>query len=145
MAGPTIGAVQMSDPDSYPKVVDRGRFVVPPSEREGVGVVREISSPTTTPSTLEFAAGLISIELTYLDLGSAVGDWIFVVFDALSDSDAATKLADSETRIRIMLGETGAREFHFSVDEPVRRIDVASNVASESGTSVVRVIGKAVV
>lgn len=143
MAGPKIGAVQLDDSDSAPKVVDRGRFVVPPSEREGVGVVREVLDLTTTPQSVEFASGLISAELTYLDLGSGVGDWIFVVFDALSDSDAATKLADSETRVRIMLGESGAREFHFSADEPVRRIDVASNVASETGDTVVRIIGKA--
>lgn len=119
-----------------------GYPVVPPSEIEGVGVSREIADLTTTIQTLTFAQGLVSAEISYVDLGTAVGDWIFVVFDALSDADAATKLSVPEARVRIMLGETGAREFVFARETPCTRLDFASNVASETGDSLVRVLGK---
>lgn len=112
------------------------------TEREGVGVSREILDLTTTPQTLSFAEGLAAVEISYLDLGSAVGDWIYVVFDALSDADAATKLATAEARIRIMLGEVSSKSIIFARTTPCYRIDVVSNVATETGDSVVRIIGK---
>lgn len=121
---------------------DRGAYVVGATERKGVGVVREILDLTTTPVSVTFAGGVTQAEITYLDLGSAVGDWVYVVFDALSDSDAATKLADSETRVRVMLGATDVHVFGFAFDSPCYRMDFASNVASETGDSVVRIIAK---
>jgi len=121
---------------------DKSLHTVNYSERLGVGISREILDLTTTIQTLNFASGLLSVELSYLDLGSAIGDWIFVVFDALSDADAATKLTIPESRIRIMLGESGTKEFIFSTNTPCYRLDMISNVASETGDSVVRVIGK---
>lgn len=113
-----------------------------PDTVPGAVLSREITDLTTTIQTLAFSQGLVSVEISYIDLGSAVGDWIFVVFDALSDADAATKLSVPEARVRIMLGEAGAREFLFDLETPCTRLDFASNVASETGDSLVRVLGK---
>lgn len=122
---------------------NRGAFVVTASERRGVAVVRQILDLTTTPVSVTFAGGVTQAIIKYSDLGSAVGDWIWVVFDALSDSDAATKLADPEVAIRILIGE----DFPippFDPATPCYRMDFASNVASETGDSVVRILAKGV-
>ncbi len=121
---------------------DRAAYVVTAAERKGVGVAREVLDLTTTPVSVAFAGGVSEIEISYLDLGSAVGDWIYVVFDALSDSDAAVRLADSESRVRIMLGATDAHAFRFAPSTPCYRLDLASNVAAETGDSAVRILAK---
>lgn len=123
---------------------NRAAYVVTTAERRGVGVVREIADLTTTPVSVTFAGGVIAAEISYHDLGSAVGDWVFVVFDALSDADAAVALADSERRVRLMLGAADAHLFQFDPATPCYRMDFASNVASETGDSAVRIIAKGV-
>ena len=123
---------------------NRGAYVVALSERRGVGVLRQILDLTTTPVSVTFAGGVTEAEISYVDMGSAVGDWIFVVFDALSDSDAATKLANPETAVRIFLGVADTHVFRFDPGTPCYRMDFVSNVASETGDSVVRIIAKGV-
>lgn len=120
-----------------------GYPVVARSEAEGVGVPREITNPTTTRKKELFPGGLTKAEISYLDLGAAAGKWIFVVFDALSDDDADTKLTDDETRYRVMIGKEGAdaHPFQFTDSTPVTRIDVVSDAATETGASVVRIEG----
>lgn len=117
-----------------------GSYVVPLSELPGVGVSGEIANHTTTPTQTDFASGLLSVSIAYIDRGSAAGTILYVVFDALDDSDASTKLGAAGSREVVMLGER--RQWTFSADSPVYRIDVASDAASETGNSLVVFSGK---
>lgn len=106
----------------------------------GVGVTDEIADQTTTPTQKDFPSGLIDISIAYIDRGSADGTILYVVFDALDDADASTKLGAAGSRSVIMLGER--RAWQFPVDSPVYRVDVASDAASETGDSLVAIDGK---
>jgi len=106
----------------------------------GVGVTAEIADQTTTPTQTDFASGLLSVSIAYIDRGSADGTILYVVFDALDDAAASTQLGAAGSREVIMLGER--RQWTFSSASPCYRIDVASDVASETGDSLVVFSGK---
>ena len=106
----------------------------------GTGATEEIADQTTTPTQTDFASGLLSVSIAYIDRGSADGTILYVVFDALDDSDASTKLGAAGSREVIMLGER--RQWTFSPASPCYRIDVASDAASETGESLVVFSGK---
>ena len=113
---------------------------MPPDQLPGVGVSAEIADQTTTPTQTDFASGLLSVSIAYIDRGSAVGTILYVVFDALDDADASTKLGAAGSREVVMLGER--RQWTFSTSSPCYRIDVASDAASETGDSLVAFSGK---
>ena len=107
----------------------------------GVGVEAEISNQTSTPTQEDFASGLIDVVIGYWPVTLPAGSRIYVVFDALSDADALTKLATAGSRSVIMIGQQFG--WSFSPSSPCYRIDIASDVATESGTTLVTINGKA--
>jgi hypothetical protein len=110
-------------------------------ETTGALVAYEISDQTSTPTQVDFAGGLALVSIAYINISAADGDLIYVVFDATDDTDAATKLGSAGSREVVMLGER--RTWEFDSDTPCMRIDVKSNVASETGDSLVHFSGKA--
>jgi len=114
--------------------------VLSASELPGVGVSRETADQTTTVTQQDFASGVLSVEIGYFNLGSAVGKRLYVCFDALDDADAASHLGAAGSRETVILGES--RVFYFDVRTPCYRIDYASDAASETGDSLVRVTAK---
>lgn len=95
----------------------------------------ETADQTTTHTTQAIAAGARAVTIGYVDLGSAVGDVLYVVFNADDDTDANSKLTTAGQRYVIPLGKE--RTWIFSVGSEVTRIDYESNVASETGDSLV--------
>jgi hypothetical protein len=114
--------------------------VVSPYELPGIGVTYEIADQTSTPTQVDFVSGLLSVAIAYIDILSTDGVLLYVVFDALDDADAATKLALAGSREIVMLGER--RQWVFSPDSPCFRIDIASNTAAETGDSLTFFSGK---
>lgn len=137
-----LWGTKASDPTHGESVdVEGGRLrVATAAEDQGVGVAEEIADQTTTPTQKDFASGLLSVSIAYINRGSAAGTILYVVFDALDDSDASTKLGAAGSREIVMLGER--RQWTFSADSPVYRIDVASDAASETGDTLVVFSGK---
>lgn len=115
-------------------------LVATPDQLFGVGVAAEIADQTTTPTQTDFVSGLLSVSIAYINRGSAVGTVLYVVFDALDDADASTKLGAAGSREVVMLGER--RQWTFSTASPCYRIDVASDAASETGDTLVVFSGK---
>lgn len=115
-------------------------YVVTPSELFGIGTAAEIADQTTTPTQTDFPSGLLGVSIDFIDRGSADATVLYVVFDALDDADAATKLATPGSREVIMLG--GSAAFPFAPIGPCYRIDVATDAASETGDSLVFMSGK---
>lgn len=124
--------------EAWESVLRAGK-VVTAAELPGVGVAEEIADQTTTPTQKDFPSGLLAVSIAYINRGSAVGTILYVVFDALDDADASTKLGAAGREV-VMLGER--RQWNFSADSPVYRIDVASDAASETGDSLVAISGK---
>lgn len=114
--------------------------VVPVDQLSGVGVSAEIADQTTTPTQTDFVSGLLAVSIAYINRGSAVGTILYVVFDALDDADASTKLGAAGSREIVMLGER--RQWNFSPTSPCYRIDVASDAAAETGDTLVAFSGK---
>lgn len=114
--------------------------VIPLDQLLGVGVSEEIADQTTTPTQKDFVSGLLSVSIAYINRGSAAGTVLYVVFDALDDADASTKLGAAGSREVVMLGER--RQWTFSPSTPCYRIDVASDAASETGDTLVVFSGK---
>lgn len=141
LIGNTLWGTKSDDPTMLASVdvTEHSAHVLPLNDAPGVGVTREIANITTTPVQRDFPSGLLSLTVGYLDGGSAVGKYLYVVFDALDTADAATKLA-SEGREVVKI--EGFRTFNFSPSSPVYRVDVASNVGTESGSSLVLLSGK---
>jgi len=112
------------------------------AEEIGVLISSEVSNPSTTQGNILYPGGLLSAEISLLNLASSNIGYVYVVFDGLDDADAATKLATAGTRELIAIGET--RTFLFSPETPIFRIDYVSNVASGSitGTGILRITAK---
>lgn len=107
----------------------------------GVGVSEEIADQTTTPTQKDFPSGLLELSIDYFNLGSAAGKVLYVVFDALDDADAATKLGAAGSREVVRL-DVPHRPWGFSESSPCYRVDVASDAASETGDTLVVFSGK---
>lgn len=116
-----------------------GYPVVIRAEVEGIGTSDEIDNQSTTPASKTFVSGLLSLTLAYFDMGTASGKAVYVVFDALDDSDAATKLASPTSRETVFLNER--RTFQFSAATPCYRVDIKSDTA-ETGASKIAIGGK---
>lgn len=116
--------------------------VLPPDQLFGVGTAAEISGQTTTPTQTDFADGLLQLNIAFIARGMAVATVLYVVFDALNDADASTKLGASGSRMVVPINSS--RSWSFSSDSPVYRVDVASDASTESGTTLVAMDGKVV-
>jgi hypothetical protein len=112
------------------------------SEVYGVGVTDEINNQSTTPTLKRFVSGLSSLVIGFGDMGSAAGKAVYVVFDALDDADAATKLDVAASRETVFLGER--RSFQFGAATPCYRVDVKSHTV-ETGASKIAFSGKTLV
>lgn len=113
--------------------------VVTRSEVYGVGVTDEINNQSTTPTIKTFVSGLSSLIIGYGDMGSATGKAVYVVFDALDDADAVTKLGIATSRETVFLGER--RAFQFGTATPCYRVEIKSDTA-ETGASKLALSGK---
>ena len=114
--------------------------VLSATEIPGVVVSKETADQTTTVTSQTFASGVLAVEIGYFNLGSAVGKILYVCFDALDTADAATRLGAAGGRESVMLGES--RTFNFDSRTACYRLDYASDAASETGDSLVRVTAK---
>lgn len=114
--------------------------VLSATEIPGVVVSKETADQTTTVTSQAFASGVLAVEIGYFNLGSAVGKILYVCFDALDTADAATRLGAAGGRESVMLGES--RTFNFDSRTACYRLDYASDAASETGDSLVRVTAK---
>jgi hypothetical protein len=117
------------------------------SEAVGVGYINAISNPLSTPVALTFPSGLLSLEITFLEIAAATAKYIYLVFDPLDATDAATKLGDVTSRLMVLkapvtTGEPLPRSVVFSWDAPVYSLYYASDAAAEAGTTLLRLIGK---
>lgn len=95
----------------------------------------ETSDQTTTHTTQTISAGARVVTIYYRDIGSAVGDVLYVVFNADDDTDANSKLTTAGQRFVVPIGSE--RTWVFPEGSEVTRIDYESNVASETGDSLV--------
>ena len=66
--------------------------VLSATEIPGVVVSKETADQTTTVTSQTFASGVLSVEIGYFNLGSAVGKLLYVCFDALDAADASSRL-----------------------------------------------------
>lgn len=110
-------------------------LVASPSERAHEITPGEISNLTSTRSKVSLSSGADVFRVSYSNLGSAVGKVLYVVFNATSDADANTKLGTAGQRFVVPLG--GDRQFEFGPDILLTRVDVKTDVASETGSSLV--------
>lgn len=109
------------------------------SEVYGVGVTDEINNQSTTPTIKTFVSGLSALIIGYGDMGLATGKAVYIVFDALDDTDAVTKLGIATSREVVFLGER--RSFQFGAATPCYRVDIKSDTV-ETGASKLALSGK---
>lgn len=144
MSGITMMAGEDSESTSGLPLAIKGTagmaHVMSATQTPGVVVSRETLDQTTTVTSQAFASGVLAVEIGYFNLGSAVGKILYVCFDALDTADAATRLGAAGGRESVMLGES--RTFNFDSRTACYRLDYASDAASETGDSLVRVTAK---
>ena len=131
----TLGyGVDESGEPSVQRTADGAALVRTLAEADGVVTLGEDNDVTTTrkaPATQPTAAK--AVRIGFYNDGSAVAKYLYVVFNALSDGDANTKLGDSTTRFPIVLGKE--RAWGFPSNGLCTRIDWASDTASETGSN----------
>lgn len=131
---------EISIKGGLPLMTDGMAHMMPPDQVPGVGVSGEIADQTTTPTQTDFVSGLLAVSIAYISRATPVGTILYVVFDALDDADASTKLGAAGSREVVMIGER--RQWTFSTSSPCYRIDVASDAAAETGDTLVVFSGK---
>lgn len=109
------------------------------SEVYGVGVTDEINNQSTAPTIKTFVSGLSALIIGYGDMELATGKAVYIVFDALDDADAVTKLGIATSREVVFLGER--RSFQFGAATPCYRVDIKSDTV-ETGASKLALSGK---
>lgn len=108
-------------------------------EVPGAGITDEIEDVSNVRKVRFFPSGLLSLTLGFINEGSSATKCIRIVFDALDDLDAGTKLDLPTNRETVYLGER--RTFFFSPDTPCNRVDVVANV-EETGSNRVVISGR---
>jgi hypothetical protein len=99
----------------------------------GISIIDEASNLSTTSRKIDLSARpATNITIQSINITGATAKLYYLVFNATSDSEAATKLATSGQRFILGLGNTLTVAFAT----PVSRIDIVANVA-ETGTSLV--------
>lgn len=96
-------------------------LVATPSDVSGVLYTDEtdVQNATRISKSIPLGARVVVIDTTAI--ASATSKYLWVVFNALNDTDADTKLSSATTRVRIPIG----RVFEISFDELAKctRID----------------------
>lgn len=115
--------------------MSKAMLVVAPQERAHQITPFERSNATTTRAAITVSDAAATLRISYSNLGSAAGKVLYVVINATSDADAAAKLALAGQRFAIPIGEN--REWQFGADALLTRFDTASDVATETGASLV--------
>lgn len=121
-------------------VTEHAAHVISVDQLPGVGVVMEIANQTTTPTKSLFPSGLLSLNVSFIDRGAAAGTVLYVVFDAPDDAAAITMLGSAGSRHVVRRG--GSLERTFSELSKVYRVDIASDVGTETGASLSYLEGK---
>ena len=120
----------------------REGFPTVEQELSGVLVTREVDDITTDVEEFDFDAPLLYASVAYIapDAGDPPSATHLQLCFAAADGQAASILAESTSRLIVMLGER--RTWHFSPSAPCPRISLKAN-AAETGTSLVSIEGKA--
>lgn len=115
--------------------MSKAMLVLAPQERAHQITPFERSNATTTRAAVTVADPAATLRVGYSNLGSAAGKVLYVVINATSDADANAKLALAGQRFTIPIGES--REFQFGPEALLTRIDTKSDIATETGASLV--------
>lgn len=96
-------------------------LVATPSDISGVLYTDETDAQNTTRISKSIPLGARVVVIDTTAIASATSKYLWVVFNALNDTDADTKLSSATTRVRIPIG----RVFEISFDELAKctRID----------------------
>lgn len=93
---------------------------------ENADVVDTRVNPATQPT-----AGARVVSVGFVDMGSAVANILYVVFNATDDADAVTKLGSAATRSTVLIGER--RTWTRLEGDEITRIDYLSDDAAPVG------------
>lgn len=96
-------------------------LVANPSEVSGTLYTNETDTQSATRTKIDIPLGARVISLDVSPITSATAKFLWVVFNALNDTDADTKLASASTRIRLPVGKTF--EIVFDSTSKCTRID----------------------
>ena len=99
----------------------------------------EIANQSTTRGNVTPLIPAKAVEVGYFNSASASGKFLYVVFNAFSNADAAAKLATAGQRFAIPLGEV--RKFHFPNDKLCTRVDLISDTAESGASKTIITIG----
>jgi len=96
-------------------------LVATPSDVSGVLYTDETDAQNATRISKSIPLGARVVVIDTTAIASATSKYLWVVFNALNDTDADTKLSSATTRVRIPIG----RVFEISFDELAKctRID----------------------
>lgn len=92
--------------------------------------VYEIDSPSNTRQKITIAHTALALDIQYMQGGAATGKFLYFVFNALNDYDAAFRLATKGLRQALPVGDSKT----FKMPSGVTRIDFITEVA-ETGSS----------
>jgi len=93
-----------------------------------------VANITTTKTLISTAIGARSVRVQYGKVsGTPTGTGLRVVFNAINDTDANTKLTTAGQYFTVPLGDS--RQFDFASGSEVLRIDIASDAAIEAGVT----------
>ena len=81
-------------------------LVANPSDVSGTLYTNETDSQSTTRTKIDIPLGARVISFDISSISGSTAKFIWIVFNALNDTDADTKLASSSTRIRVPIGRT---------------------------------------
>lgn len=114
-----------------------GLPVIPPSEQLAVLTSQHIVNPSTTRQSFLLPSGALWINLRYrlLPGGTATaGQYLKVVANAASDTDAAGRLANGPF---LVVGQGEEVAMSASTTDPITRIDIATAQAVGTETTMV--------
>lgn len=112
-----------------------GLPVTPDAESPAAYYGDETASPTTTRTTKTVPGGAKALEIGLFQTTGTVttAKFLYVCFNALSDSEAAAMLANVATRVCIPAGKM--EKFVFPTTDPLTRYDFATDAATETAGS----------
>jgi len=105
-----------------------------PSEVVGVVSIHEFADIVSgTKQTITLSTPAKRISIRYLDIASAVGNYLYVVFGAVDDTDADTKLAAASSVRRVVsIVQNYPDVWTWDANGPMR-IDIISDDAAPAG------------
>lgn len=92
-----------------------------------------IANVSTTRRSVTFGNGAKAVRAELAKITTATATHLRIVFGALSDADANTKLATDGQYATVPIGT--AREWEFEAGAYPLRVDYATNAAAESGST----------